>query len=299
MNNNFDEIEKIKKKSLDFFNKSDNVNINMKNEIDKLNKIYKFKYHNINYYILYKNKFNLKKIQRIVKRVYNLSHYYNRTFNIYLLLTPLKKSFNSNIYEPLNENNINSGFTYYKGNSIYLIRLEELPKVLLHEIIHHNDLIHNKFKLSNIKKLKECFKIDNKIDIDPNEGIIELWACLIHLYFISKEYNKDYYSLFKNELKYSLIKSNQILNIQKKLPNNLWIDKDSNIFPYIIFKTIFLLYLDEFNKIYTFPYDDDIITNFLISHYEPFINFLSLNKKSLNKKSLNPKSLRFMIYSDY
>lgn len=292
MNNN-KEIEEIKKNALVFFGNDNEI----KNEINKLDNIYKFKYHNINYYILYNNKLNLKKINRIVKRVYNISHYYDKTFNIYILMSPLKKLFNSDIYEPLNETNINSGFTYLNMNTIYLIRMEELPKVLLHELIHHNKLIQNEFKKNNIIRIKKCFKIDEKIKLDPNEAIVEFWACIIHLYYISIEYNKNFYELYKNELNYSLIKSKQILNIQKKLLNNIWIDKNSNIFPYIIFKTIFLLYLDEFNKIYTFPYNDDIITEFLISHYEPFIS--NLNKMRLNKLSLNPKSLRFMIYSDY
>ena len=148
-----------------------------------------------------------------------------------------------------------------------------------------------------MQKVIKCFKIDKKIDLDPNEGIIEFWAFLIHLYNISIEYNKDYYELYKIELNYSLIKSKQILNIQKRLANNIWIDKNSNIFPYIIFKTIFLFYLDEFYKIYTFPYNDDVITEFLISHYQSFI--LSLNQISLKKISLNPKSLRFMVFSNY
>ena len=292
MNNN-KEIEEIKKNALVFFGNDNEI----KNEINKLDNIYKFKYHNINYYILYNNKLNLKKINRIVKRVYNISHYYDKTFNIYILMSPLKKLFNSDIYEPLNETNINSGFTYLNMNTIYLIRMEELPKVLLHELIHHNKLIQNEFKKNNIIRIKKCFKIDEKIKLDPNEAIVEFWACIIHLYYISIEYNKNFYELYKNELNYSLIKSKQILNIQKNLINNIWVDKNSNIFPYIIFKTIFLLYLDEFNKIYTFPYNDDLITEFLISHYEPFIS--SLNKMKLNKLSLNPKSLRFMIYSDY
>lgn len=293
MNNNSKEIEEIKKEALVFFGND----INIKNEIDKLINIYKFKYHNINYYILYNNKLNFTKINKIIKRVYNISHHYNKTFNIYLLLTPLKKLFNDNIYKPLSTSNINTGFTYLNFNNIYLIRIEELPKVLLHELIHHNKLIHSQFKRSNINKLKECFKIDKRIDLDPNEAIIEFWAFLIHLYYISIEYNKDYYELYKKELNYSLIKTKQILNIQKKLLDNIWVDDNSNVFPYIVFKTIFLFYLDEFNKIYTFPYNDDIITDFLISHYNSFIS--SLNKISLNKLSLNPKSLRFMIYSNY
>ena len=165
---NINNIEKIKKDALIFF-KND---INIKNEINKLDNIYSFKYHNINYNILYKNKFNLKKIYRIAKRIYKISNYYDKTFNIYLLLTPLKKLYNDNIYHPLNASNINTGFTYINSNSIYLIRVEELPKVLLHELIHHNKLIHNQFKISNINKLKECFKIDKRIDLDPNEAII-------------------------------------------------------------------------------------------------------------------------------
>jgi len=287
------EIEKIKKDALVFFGSD----INIKNEINKLDKIHKFKYHNITYYILYKNKYPHEKIDKIVKRVYKISHHYDKSFNICLLLTPLKKSFNSDIYKPLNASNINSGFTYLNRNSIYLIRMEELPKVILHELIHHNKLIHNQFKESNIIKLKECFKIDREIYFDPNEAIVEFWAMIVHLYFISIEYKLDFYELYKKELNYSLIKSKQILNIQKRLLNNIWVDKDCHIFAYIIFKTIFLFYLDEFNKIYTFPYDDDVITEFLISHYQPFIT--ALNQMSLNKLPLNPRSLRFMIYSNH
>jgi hypothetical protein len=287
------EIEKIKKDALVFFG----IDINIKNEINKLDKIYKFKYYNINYFILYKNNYPREKIDKIVKRVYKISQYYDKTFNIYLLLTPLKKLFNNDIYQELNASNINSGFTYLNMNTIYLIRMEELPKVILHELIHHNKLIHSQFKEINIKRLKECFKIDKRIYFDPNEAIVEFWAMIIHLYFISIEYKLDFYELYKKELNYSLIKSKQILNIQKRLLNNIWVDKDCHIFAYIIFKTIFLFYLDEFYKIYTFPYSDDVITEFLISHYEPFIS--ALNQMSLNKLSLNPRSLRFMLYSNH
>jgi len=278
-------INKIKNEALSFFK-----NYKFDKYINELNKYYFIKYKNINLHILYKNKLNLEFTYRLLKRAYVITKYINKTFNIYLVLTDFKKKFNKNFNIPLNQNNVNSGFTYIGNNNnvadIYLLRYEEYPKVLIHELIHHINSIHNNFKLSNILKLKKHFNIQNN-DIDINECIIEFWATILHLYFVSIDYKLDLYKLFIEELKYSLYKSNQLLQIQKN-NNNIWNDY-TNVYCYIIFKTILLYNIDEFLKIYTFPYNDDIITDFLIKYSKlpPFIS---------NKWSSN--SLRFMIYSN-
>ena len=91
---------------------------------------------------------------------------------------------------PISFNDINGGYTNINDNKIFIVRKEESNKVILHEIIHHNKLIHsNKWKKTNIKKLKKHFNIDDKCDLEPNEAIIEFWATIIHLFFISIQYN--------------------------------------------------------------------------------------------------------------
>ena len=52
--------------------------------------------------------------------------------------------------------------------------------------------------------------------------------------------------------------------------------------------------LNDFQKIYTYPYDDTVLTDFLIKYSS------SLKKITKNPcKNRNNKSLCFMIHSDY
>ena len=86
----------------------------------------------------------------------------------------------------------------------------------------------------------------------------------------------------------------QILNIQK---DNEWVD-NCNIYSYIIFKTILLLNLNKFIKIYMYPnkYDDTKLTDFLIKHSKlPNIR----NNPQFNEIKRARNSLCFMLFSDY
>jgi hypothetical protein len=268
--------------------------------LNKLNKIFTIQFHNINVYVLYENttdEFDINYIKKVLIRAYKITKHINKTFNIYLMLSPLKKEFNSTILETYN---CNGGLTIiYKSPTIpnvdiYIIRKEEFGKVIIHEIIHHITLIHSTFKQSNINKLKKFFKISPLADIDPNETIVEFCATLFHLYQISLETNIDFYKLYKDELKYSLYKTKQLLELQKEMKDGIWYE-ESHIYCYIIFKTIIMYNLCEFQKIYTFPYNDDIITDFIINHS----NFLSSLKLIKNPTKMRlPKSLCFMVHSD-
>ena len=273
----------------------------LKEYLDTLNNVKIIKYHNINIHIFYNEKSNdyidYNHINKIIKRAYIITKHINKTFNIHLILSPLKKEFND-IY--FSAKNCNSGLTYIYSNkdypivNIYIIRKEEFGKVIIHEIIHHISSIHSTFKLSNINKLKKHFNISTNAAIDPNEAIVEFCATIFHLYQISLESNQDFYKLYKDELKYSLYKTQLLLKKQQKMPNGIWYE-ESNIYCYIIFKTIIMYNLCEFLKIYTFPYNDDIITDFIINHSK-FLKSLSLNTNPINSRPDN--SLCFMVHSD-
>jgi hypothetical protein len=297
-------IEKTKSRVNDYFKYDE-----LKYYLDTLNDIKTITFKNININILIdKNKdvnkdIDLNYINIIIKRAYKITKHINKTFNIHLMLSPLKKTFNST---SLKAENCNSGLTYLNRSvdvpsvDIYIVRKEEFGKVIIHEIIHHITLIHSNFKKSNIDKLKQFFNISPLANIDPNETIVEFCATIYHLYQISLETNADFYNLFKDELKYSLYKTQQLLNLQKKMPNGIWYE-ESHIFCYIIFKTIIMYNFCEFQKIYTFPYNDDVITDFLINH-SGFLsslqkNILNILKKKL-KKNRPSNSLCFMVHSD-
>ena len=179
-------------------------------------KYYKiFKYKNIKFYFLYNNPYdiNIEKINKLLLRCYKLDSINN--INIYIILSESKRFLPKKIIKPIN---INGGFTFSNNNDIFIIRKEEYPKVILHEILHHNKNIDNhNWSHNNIKKLKEHFNIHCNTVLIPNEAIIELWATINHLKFISEDYKLNFNKLLKEEIKYSLYKSYQILNLQKNI----------------------------------------------------------------------------------
>jgi hypothetical protein len=275
-------IEAIKKDIASFFKNSV-----FNDYINSVNKRKFLKYKNITILIIYKDEktLNIPHIQMVLKRLYKITQHINKNFNMILLLSPFCKKINNNVLSYLH---VNSGFTYLNRNNIYIVRKEEFPKVLLHEILHHNHHIHSTFKESNIKRLKKHFNITNK-DFDPNETIVEFWATIIHLNLISEDYKLDFYKLFIDELKYSLYKCYQLYN----LPKNVLNTSNTNVYAYVIFKTILMYNIIELQKIYTYPYDDDVITDFIIQHSN-----LPLTITKNPSKTREDNSLCFMSYSD-
>lgn len=285
-------IDIIKKDALQFLSYNEEFNKYLQT-LTKINHISKG---NINFFVISSDdNENYDDINKNLDRIYKFANNFGYTFNIYLILSPFKKTFKDNFQMSLNTFNTNTGFTYVMQQAsniktICIVRKEEYIKCIYHEIIHHIPLIHNTFKRTNINKLRSHFKILN-LEIDPNEAIIELWATIMFLKQLSLETNKDFYELFKEELNYSLFKSYQIYKLQKN-NNGYWKDQGTNLYCYVIFKTIIMTNLNEFIKIYTFPYNDDIITDFLIKHSNlPF-------KISRNNSKRNIMSLCFMVNSD-
>lgn len=272
--------------------------------IDEIDSIYKFKFNNIEcnvYYRKTKDSLDISKIQRAIKRGAKISKTSNSLL-ITLILSPVKKIIETN--KILTSSNINSGFTFTNSNEIFIFRNEEFSKVILHEIIHHDKLIHNDlFKSSNKKRLLRHFQITNDTILILNEAIVEFWATLVHIGFVSCLYKIPYNDLFKKELEYSLFKSYQILRLKETYKNKLWCDK-CNIYSYIIFKTILLQYINDFLGIYTYPYDDTKITNFLIDHSGLLEEILRNPPKNpsiiINNQLIfrEPSSLCLMLLSD-
>lgn len=269
--------------------------------IDEITDIYHYEYGNLIidvYYRKNKDKLDTKKVQRVLMRCYKISNQ-KKIFKIKLFLSPAKKKIDN--HKILTTVNANSGFTYPSRNEIYIFREEEYPKVLLHELIHHVELVDNqKFKDSNKLLLQRHFNITKDTILILNETIVELWALLIHLSFISCEYKLNFKKLFNLEMQYSLYKTYQILKLKEGYKDKKWCDR-CNIYSYIVFKTIIMMHINEFlNDIYTYPYDDTKVTKFIIQK--------SSSLPSITQKApINPKyknfqrpsdSLCFMLLSD-
>ncbi len=274
------------------------------NYIDKVNSTFIYEYNNIKcivYYCKNKDKIDFDKIKEVIKRGYIISNK-SKKIIIHLLLTSAKKKFEKN--KILTAKNTNSGFTYVNRNDIFIFRKEEFAKVIIHELMHHDKLIHNDdFTNANKKELLNHFGISEDTILILNEAIIEFWATLIHLAFVSCKYKINYLNLYEYELNYSLYKTYQILKLKEKNKDKIWCDK-CNIYAYIVFKTILLKNINEFLQIYTYPYDNSKITNFIIEKSE-FLNELLKNPpknpivKINSQKIQRPSnSLCFMLLSD-
>ena len=250
------------------------------------------------YYRRNKDKIDEIFLRKVMRRANDILK--GKRMIINLILSLEKKKFNNCKTDILTEVNVNSGFTFVNSNEIFIFRREEFPKVILHEMIHHNLNIHNdEFKKINDIKLKEAFGIRNDTKIILNEAMVELWAMMLHLSYIAKDNNWNLNELIKMELNYSLYKCYQIMGLRDK-NGNLWYDK-CNIYSYIIFKTILLNYIDELNRIYKYPnrYDDSKITDFIINHRKlPEINKNPKFKLGRRVFQREDKSLCFMLLSD-
>ena len=172
--------------------------------INEITSIYNYKYQNLITKVYYRNnkdKINIPKIQRVIKRAFQVVNNLNnhKFFTIHLILSKAKKEF---VFDRIiTASNVNSGFTYANGNEIFIFREEEYPKVIIHELLHHQKMIDNQeFKTENKLRLMKHFNINNQTTLILNETIIELWALILHLYLISNEYLKSYIILNLNIL---------------------------------------------------------------------------------------------------
>jgi hypothetical protein len=262
--------------------------------IDEINSFKIMKYKNLTLKLYYNTNDNLdfEFIKKVMKRgVFILK---GKLITIHLIPSHAKKILKEDGI--MTSENINSGFTFIKRNDIFIFRKEEFPKVILHELIHHDLNIHQElFKKENEIKLKEHFNLCDETLLILNEAIIELWATILQLAFVSIDYHYEFRKIFKMELNYSLYKCYQIFKIQK---GEKWNDKCS-IYSYIIFKTILLYYLNDYIKIYMYPnkYDDTTLTDFLINHSK--IPEINKNPEFSSKIKRPDNSLCFMLFSDY
>lgn len=231
------------------------------------NKCFKLTYKTIVFNILIKGNLSKAKKEHLCKsiyRVYLTTRLYNipKHFNYFIIMYPGKRSLpkKNNIVEAVN---INGGFTYINGNDIYIVRYQDYEKVILHELLHHNTIMHyDGWKPHNLQILKKLSNISDNQILIPNEAIIETFACILNTIFYSLETRKSFKQLLKKDKEHSLKLAKSVLDHQG---SNKWFEK-TNCYCYIVYKTILYVYFNEFLKIYKCRNDDDI-TVFIVKYF--------------------------------
>jgi len=259
------------------------------NNCNKCIKIYS-NISNISINLYYKkNNNSIFKLIKIYKRILILSQIYNidKKITFHLALCSFKRYMPNKhcIFDCIN---FNGGFTNVKSNDIYIYRNCEYSKVILHELFHHVNIINDStmnIYNDDINKIKKFFNISEDTVLLPNESIIEFWATIYNLIFISCEYNINFELLYKKELEFSY---NQFLKILNHNKNDEWYEK-TNVFCYFILKFILLKNYKKFLKV-KLPYNSKEFIDFLINN--------SKNVKIINKYKEN-KNLNAMIFSSF
>lgn len=259
-----------------------------------VNKYLKISSHNddITYHIFWKGKTQTKlysflksfKQSLIIHKIFDLK----KKMNIYIFCCPISRYLpNKGSIEP---KHINGGFTSNQGRSIFILRLEEFSKVILHELLHHSYIDKGlNFNNDSICMLKKTFNISQDTMLIPQEAVIEFWATIFHCLFMSYDYNLSFKSLIEIEKHWSICQSQKII---KKQNNTYW-KETTNCFVYIVFKTIFLINYEKMLNM-SIPYNTYELTKFLLEHQKD-IKYSNNKLKSTRKHN----SLRMMYLSNF
>jgi hypothetical protein len=254
----------------------------VKTYLDKCKYFYHIRYESLEMFIIsntilsYNEKLKLKNALLRIRTVILLYKMYDKNYRFFIIMDPLKRHTTTGM---ITAKNINGGFTYTNDRDIFIIRKEDYQKVILHELLHHNKYIHNEdWNTENIEKLKKHFKIHPSCILIPNEGVVETFACILHVCFTSLEQKKNHGYIYSIEKYHSQQTAKKILNLQNK---QFWNEK-TNAYAYTVFKNILFCNFNKFLKYFSFKlYNDTIITNFLIN-YDKNINIhISLTDQSL------------------
>ena len=263
------------------------------------------------YYFSTKNTLSVKEkniIEKALWRIKALKDFFNNNKEIHIGIYPtgFKKTINKigKKLNPLGVNNVNSGMTYYKygdieNGRIVIWRLEELNKVLIHELFHAIKVDMGLILNEDVFKtyMKANFKLNNFIGI--NESYIETLANIFNIIFVcletksTNEGNKQLIKRFNNnvqiEIYYSITKASQILhyyglsNLNELIQNqHIQFIQNSNVFSYYILKTFILC---NFSSVISTLFNHKCLYNKLMINMnkECSKNYLTIISKIYNK----------------
>lgn len=176
------------------------------------------------------------------------------------------------INEHVHPKHINGAYTYISEGTIYVYRLEEWPKVVLHEVLHNVPQLQRiAWTESHLSQLYTAFHIDRagcpnacQTVLEPTEAVIEAWAIFLHTAFLSIEQGVDFCWLFNKELAWN---DQQIRWVLHKQGKGLW-QESTHTFSYIVLRGILLHHMGELLQM-KLPYSCDRLIQFLLQHWNP------------------------------
>jgi len=240
----------------------------------------------------------INQLIKVIKRLYILTQIYAITKDIHYIFLPIdnarKFPESGKLVTPIN---INGAYTYPRHNEVFIYRLEDYAKVMIHELLHHT-IIESQtvWTPAQINNLKHAFNISKSSEFLPNEALVEVWATIYQLTFLSVEYNVPFSWFYERECDWARSQTSRLLYHQKTLNKEaIWTEK-TNAFTYIVLKTIFLLNLGKFLEIHL-PYNTPELYNFILEHKNIEKN-QNIDKFKNTKMNNYKKSMRISLFGD-
>ena len=237
------------------------------------------------------------KIKKILLRLIAVSNYFKITHPIRIWFIPCNiKRFFPKKKEPIDQEHINGAYTYTSNHTIFVYRLDEFPKVFIHELLHNSIL---DTTIPEEQELYPLFSIDQtncntycKTQLRVNEAVIEAWALMTHLQFVASESKKSFDDLLKDELEWSLYLCKKLKEYQEQI-YPVW-KEFTHSYSYIRLKTCILFFKDAFLKI-KYPYTGKQIVNFFKKYnFDP-----TFEKAIQNAKDFKSNSFNMTVYGNY
>jgi len=294
----------------------DRIKEYIKNKI-KISYNYTIKINNKTIHLYIKSVKPLFDIKDIMKKIiYNIGLVVNlskieKTIMLTIYLTPDKKemdiSYYNNSNTVFNVCNINSGSTHCLHQpNVLVCRIEELYKVLIHELIHAMDYDCKTDNKSIDIKIQDILNISPKFN--HFEAYTEIWANILNSYFISTILSHDSihynYPLFTElicyERQWSYIQTAKILlcsgsNVKTSGKINYdklsYMNNETNVYAYFILRSFFYHNINEFIEYFgkvNSSYIDLQKNNDLYNNY-----VLEIVKKTVNNNDFIEKILKY------
>jgi hypothetical protein len=192
-------------------------------------------FNNIIHYLYIKSNkqqfYHFCKYVKYIILIINYLNHNNKQVKIYIVFSSLKKYFPQNNII-INTPHVNTGYTDFNKNIIFIWRYEEHVKVIFHEIIHYFELDHHSSKINKL--------------FNFTEAITDFWAILYHLIFLSLITKIKIKTLLQFEFAFI---QNQAMKLHTFFKLNNWKNNIPNIkqktpaFSYYIIKYLIFNYL--------------------------------------------------------
>jgi hypothetical protein len=166
----------------------------------------------------------------------------------------------------LTPKDINGGFYDVRAQTIVIVRFDEYPKVLIHELLHHNlrSIIRPRDWILHLDRVMSPVLLD--------EALVEAIATMCHVSMLGLGIDR--------EIKWSKSLTHDLLKNQN-WPTIPW-SETTNVFAYVIVK---LFIMSNFETLFPILFDHGAMQKEVRSSLRPFLDNLDLQFQNKEKKT--------------